>query len=106
LALYSAHEYEQAIKVLKEARSSDRWSHALLAACYAQSNRLSEANFEVRAFVRERCLELSELGEALPVNTLELARMRAARYRDPVDREHFLDGLRKAGLNGGLSDFA
>jgi TolB-like protein len=106
LALYSAREYEQAINVLREARSSDRWSHALLAACYAQTNRLGEANFAVRTFIRERCLELSALGEALPANTLELARMRAARYRDPIDREHFLDGLRKAGLNGGLSDLA
>ena len=34
LALYSAREYEQAIKVLKQMRSSDRWSHCLLAACY------------------------------------------------------------------------
>lgn len=54
LALYSAREYEQAIKVLREARSSDRWSHALLAACYAQTDRLTEASFEARAFIRER----------------------------------------------------
>ncbi|QOZ66401.1 winged helix-turn-helix domain-containing tetratricopeptide repeat protein [Bradyrhizobium arachidis] len=105
LALYSARDYEQAIKVLREARSSDRWSHALLAACYAQIDRLSEADIEVRAFIRERGLELSERGEALPVNTLELARMRAARYRGPIDRDHFLDGLRKAGLSGELTDF-
>jgi tetratricopeptide (TPR) repeat protein len=105
LALYSAREYEQAIKVLREARSSDRWSHALLAACYAQTNRLTEAAFESRAFVRERSVELSENGEALPLNTLELALMRANRYRDPIDRDHFLDGLRKAGLSDGLSNF-
>lgn len=104
LALYSARDYEQAINVLKEARSSDRWSHALLAACYAQTDRLTEASFEAHAFIRERCLELSENGEAPPLNSLDLARMRANRYRNPVDRDHFLDGLRKAGLSDGLSN--
>lgn len=63
------------------------------------ANRSADGSrFEARAFVRERCLELSENGEAPPLNTLDVARMRASRYRDPVDRDHFLDGLRKAGL--------
>lgn len=106
LALYSARDYEQAIGVLGEVRSSDRWSHALLAACYAQTNRSREASFEARTFIRERCLELVENGEAVPANALDLAWMRAARYRDPVDRNHFLDGLRKAGLSDGLSSLA
>ncbi|MCZ0738099.1 winged helix-turn-helix domain-containing tetratricopeptide repeat protein [Phreatobacter sp. AB_2022a] len=105
LALYSAREYDEAINVLKEARSSDRWSHALLAACYAQTGRANEAGIEARTFIRERCLELSENGEAQPSNTLDLVRKRANRYRDPLDRDHFLDGLRKAGLSDGLSDF-
>ena len=98
LALYSAHRYEDSISVLKEARPLDRWAHALLAACYAQTDRLSEAGSEAQAFVRERSRELSENGEALPTNALELVRARADRYRNPNDREHFLDGLRKAGL--------
>jgi adenylate cyclase len=100
LALYSGHEYEQAVKALKETRSLDHWSHGLLAACYAQMGRLEEARSESDAFVRERHRGLSENGEAPPANDLDLARARADRYRNPIDREHFLDGLRKAGLTG------
>lgn len=100
LALYSGHEYEQAVKALMEARSLDRWSHGLLAACYAQMGRLGEARSEAEAFVRERYREMNANGAVPPTNTLDLVRARAERYRNPVDREHFLDGLRKAGLTG------
>ncbi len=100
LALYSGREYERAVKALMETRSLDRWSHGLLAACYAQMGRLGKAQSEAEAFVRERSRELHENGGALPVNTLDLAQARAGRYRDPADREHLLDGLRKAGLTG------
>jgi TolB-like protein/Tfp pilus assembly protein PilF len=100
LALYSGREYERAVKALMEARSLDRWSHGLLAACYAQMGRLGEAQCEADAFVSERRRELNANGEAAPAKSLELARARAERYREPADREHFLDGLRKAGLTG------
>jgi tetratricopeptide (TPR) repeat protein len=100
LALYSGRQYEQAVKALKEMRSFDRWSHGLLAACYAQMGRLDEARSETDAFVSQRQRELEERGEAPPRSSLDFALARAARYRNSSDREHFLDGLRKAGLNG------
>lgn len=100
LALYSAREYEQATKALIEARALDRWSHGLLAACYAQMGKLAEAQSEAEIFVSKRCLELTANGQGVPASTLDLARGRAERYRNAADREHFLDGLRKAGLTG------
>ena len=100
LALYSGREYEQAVKALIEARALDRWSHGLLAACHAQLGRLAEAKSEAELFVSKRCLELTANGQVAPARTLDLARTRAERYRDPADREHFLEGLRKAGLTG------
>jgi Flp pilus assembly protein TadD len=98
LALYSGREYERAAKVLKGMRPLERWSHGLLAVCYAQIGQLNEARSELDAFVTERERELKELGEAPPWSPLDLAHSRADRYRNPLDREHFLDGLRKAGL--------
>lgn len=100
LALYSGRDYEGAVKALLEARFFDRWSHAMLAACYAQMGRLDEARIEAEAFVRERSRELNEKGDAVPANTLDLVQSRASRYRDSADREHFLSGLRSAGLTG------
>lgn len=100
LALYSGREYEQAVKAVMEARSFDRWSHGLLAACYAQMGRLGEAQAEADAFVSQRCRELNAIGNTAPARTLDLAQARAERYRNPSDREHFLDGLRKAGFTG------
>jgi TolB-like protein/Tfp pilus assembly protein PilF len=98
LALYSGREYEQAIRALKEIRSLDRWSHGLLAASYAQLGRFDEARLELDAFIGDRERELKEPHEDLRLSPLALALSRADRYRNPSDREHFLDGLRKAGL--------
>jgi adenylate cyclase len=88
LALYSGREYEQAVRAIREIRPLFPMCHAYLAACHAQLDRPDEAEAELAAFT----------GGGGGNTALELARERADRYRDPADRDHFLDGLRKAGL--------
>ena len=54
-------------------RGPDRWSHGLLAACYAQMGRLDEARSESDAFVSKRQRELREQGEAPVRSRLDFA---------------------------------
>ncbi|MBN9491608.1 MAG: winged helix-turn-helix domain-containing protein [Alphaproteobacteria bacterium] len=98
LALYSGRQYRDAIETLKKAHPLHGWSYGLIAACYAQIGMRDEARAELNRFVEERHRELRESGEPIPADPLDLARIRAERYRNPRDRKHFLDGLRKAGL--------
>jgi adenylate cyclase len=98
LVLYSAHQYEQAVKAIKEIMNLDRWHHAYLAACLGQLGRFEEAQQEATMFINIREKELKERGESVPASALDLALERADRYRNQDDREHFLDGLRKAGF--------
>jgi hypothetical protein len=41
---------------------------------------------------------LEARGKQVPESTIGSLRARADRYRDDRDRDHFLDGFRKAGL--------
>ena len=98
IVLYSAHQYEQAVKAIKEMMTLDRWHHAYLAACLGQLGRFEEAQQEATMFINIREKELKERGESVPASALDLALERADRYRNQDDRDHFLDGLRKAGF--------
>ena len=98
LALYSAHQYEQAVKAIKEIMKLDRWHHAYLAACFGQLERLDEARKEATMFINIRQKELKERGEPVPSSSRDLALERADRYRKSGDRDHFMDGLCKAGI--------
>jgi TolB-like protein/Tfp pilus assembly protein PilF len=98
LALYAGRRHRDAIEALKQTRSLHCWAHGLLAACHAQIGMREEARSELNRFIRERHLELRQNGEPIPINDLDLAQIRADRYRRAPDRKHFLEGLRKAGL--------
>ena len=98
LVLFSARRYEDAIRAIDQIRILDRWHHAYRAGCFARLGRAEEAQSEVQAFVTVREKELAALGKPLPVNQPDLVQERAGRYREEIDRDHFLGSLRVAGL--------
>ncbi len=100
LALYSAREFEQAIQTVKQIRVIDQWRHGLLAMCYAQMGRMDDAGAEFELFLDPQ--EQNTMVARDPVSTIvrDLIFERVNRYRIEADREHFLDGLRKAGWEG------
>jgi hypothetical protein len=67
-------------------RPSLQWPHVTLAGAYAQSGQLEEAR--------------AEAAEVLQINpgfTIESSK-RILVYKNPKDLEHYIDGMRKAGL--------
>lgn len=88
-AYFVLGRYPDAIQVFQEGLSSNPASerlHTWLAAAYAQSGRLDEAQWEA-----EQVLTLNP--------EFSRARMRETfPFGDPADLQHFLNGLRKAGL--------
>jgi len=95
LALYSARDYSSAILAVKQIRLLDRWHHGLIAMCHAQSGRMEEAGVEIVKF-----MEAPQVTDDDPLtdDTRELVNERVNRYRLQADRDHFMEGLRKAGL--------
>ena len=98
LALFSAREYELAVKSINEIINLDRWHHAYLAASHAYLDQFDEAKSQMMVFVNAIQQEQSTCGSTSNSVTLASVSERANRYRMPSDRAHFLDGLRRAGL--------
>ena len=87
MAYYQAKQYEEAIATLKPLVHL-QWPsiHHRLAASYAQLGRLEEA--------RAQATELQKLDPDFSIATFAETQS----YKDPVDLDHYLEGLRKAGL--------
>jgi adenylate cyclase len=83
---YLEKDYEQAVAVLNRVESLAIWDHLILAASYAQSG------------LDEKARQHAE--EVLAINPdFSLSRFKPKiQYRKQADREHYLDGLIKAGL--------
>jgi adenylate cyclase len=86
MALYAARQYEEAAEALEAFNEHTVQSRLFLAASYVQLGRSAEAKQQV-----------AEALKLAPGYTLERAAAPEV-YQNPADLEHYLDGLRKAGL--------
>ena len=97
-ALFNCRRFEEAAVVLRRKGGIRyRWRVGYLAAAYGQLGRIEEARAVAEEFVALRGAELEERGEPIPSGKLALAEG-AGNFRRPEDKNLFLDGLRKAGL--------
>lgn len=98
-AAYFTGRYEEAIREFRRGGEYGTWYHANLAAAYGQADRLEEARAETALFVDARRKQLARKGIPVPVSDLELVTSGIGRFRRRAEQEHYLDGLRKAGLS-------
>jgi tetratricopeptide (TPR) repeat protein len=85
VASYAARHYEEALEAnLRIVSRQQYWHFARAAACYAKLGRLEEAH--------------AMAAEALRLKPDFHLSAEKLRYKNPLDTQHVLDGMRKAGL--------
>jgi len=93
MALYSLRRYEEAIDAFRRIKEPPYWIPSYIAACAAQLERTDEVRREVAAFhdavERETTADNPQPGIAI---------LDFMSYKKHEDRDHWLDGLRKAGF--------
>ena len=98
-ALYFTGRYGDAVREFRQRGETVPINLANLSAAYGQLGQLEEARHYAKRFVDVRRKQLKADDEAVPASELELAAPKLRRFRRQVDRDRFLDGLRKAGLS-------
>jgi tetratricopeptide (TPR) repeat protein len=101
MAYYLAHRFDEGVAVLRRVRRLPSWGRAYLAACYAQLDRLEEAQAETAEYIREArgTSDPPTLGEPDSVQILIGALDADLRtHKNAADYQFWLDGLRKAGF--------
>ena len=95
-ALYSSRRYEEAIAAVKKMKEPPYWVHAKMAACYAQLEQPDVARGALAAL--EEAIE-RERRDGNPGASIEVAiRRTQTYYKSRDDRDHWLEGYRKAGI--------
>ena len=95
-ALYLVRDYEQAVRASMEMTLFDLWDHRTLAASYGQLGRIEEAQKEWALFLAAWQANVDR-GEDVPSDPVVYA-LEEELFRRDVDRQHWLEGLSKAGV--------
>jgi adenylate cyclase len=96
IAYYRTGRYQDAARALRAARL-EGWGYGWLAASFARMGEFERAHEALNRFLAERRAELGAAGA--PTNTTEdLLGNYQNNFRHEAEWEHFLDGLRNAGL--------
>ncbi len=88
-AYYVARRYGEAIEAFKHISAPDHTHHAFLAACHAQTGDDAGARRQAEGVLKQQ-----------PGFSVE-GHLETLHFKQAVDREHFRDGLLKAGLPAG-----
>lgn len=86
LARFNAQQYDEAIAAFSRSPTLPDWVQAYMAASHALAHRMESA--------RELVTEVLRLSPGFSASRF----VAKEPYKRPVDQEHLLDGLRKAGL--------
>jgi TolB-like protein len=95
-ALYLSRHYEEAGSALKRFKEPPYWIYPKAAACYAQLERRDEAREAVASF--EQAVERERREGNLRASIEFAIRGTQTNYKHQDDRDHWLEGFRKAGF--------
>ena len=94
---YMAGRYEEAINITQSIPNPATMMLCFLAASYAKSGEISKAEEVTAEFISQASEKLASGGSSLPPSWLGFIDQRWL-LKKPEDRDHLLDGLRKAGI--------
>ena len=97
IAHYSLRNYEDAVTALNTVRAKLPMVIAWRAASYARLGQDEQARLAAEEFVEVASAGMAASGAPLPESWLEFLTQRAP-YKRREDMDHYLDGLREAGL--------